>query len=368
MDKIRSRVWFFTLNNYVENDINMLKEKFKDIIFQEERGGKGTPHLQGVIRVHSVCSGLTMSNNLCKLLGHRNTHLEKCGNIIKARNYCKKRDSRIPGTEPIIQGYFKDFNKETNSAPAVLVLDDFDTDNLSYYPWQNELLKIFEQKPDRRTVLWFYDTIGNSGKTTFARHLYLKKNALYVSGKNSDIKYCIAETIEEKKTLPEIIVIDLPRSEYDNVDYVALEKIKDGIFFNTKYKSKTVLLNKVHLLVFANQPPKTNALSHDRWYIKEIDKETLSITNSEYKGLFSDCEEKNDELWDMDEEDFTYDEWQKIEEVRTLSAYEKELMEQAYLQEQQRLVDERDIYLQGLIDKNNKSNNPSNKNSNPLNE
>lgn len=44
--------WVFTLNNYLIDDVDRIKElvsekKANYVVFQEEQGEEGTPHLQG---------------------------------------------------------------------------------------------------------------------------------------------------------------------------------------------------------------------------------------------------------------------------------------------------------------------------------
>ena len=52
---------------------------------------------------------------------------------------------------------------------------------------------IYGQKPDRRSIHWFYDKIGCKGKH-LAIHLCLKypNQVLYVTGKASDVKYGVS--------------------------------------------------------------------------------------------------------------------------------------------------------------------------------
>ena len=80
------RSWCFTLNNYVEKDIEellkfMSGEKY---VFQEEVGENGTRHLQGVVTFKNqrYISGLKKVNE--------RIHWEVCRNVGASRNYCRK--------------------------------------------------------------------------------------------------------------------------------------------------------------------------------------------------------------------------------------------------------------------------------------
>lgn len=53
--------------------------------------------------------------------------------------------------------------------------------------------------------------------------------------------------------------------------YDILEAFKDGCFLSTKYESRMVVFEPVHLIVFANKKPcPDSSISLDRWNIKRI--------------------------------------------------------------------------------------------------
>lgn len=98
--------WCFTWNNYDEDTFTLLDEYFSDkcsyMIYQEEIGEEGTPHLQGYMELKTKKRKQTIVNEIST-----NLHLEKRrGTRAAARNYCKKVDSRKPGTEPTEHGEF----------------------------------------------------------------------------------------------------------------------------------------------------------------------------------------------------------------------------------------------------------------------
>ena len=67
--------------------------------------------------------------------------------------------------------------------------------------WQKELLEIIKAEPDDRTIHWFYDKIGGSGKTTLAKHICINYNAIYLSGKAADMKFGVIEMIKKGRPL-----------------------------------------------------------------------------------------------------------------------------------------------------------------------
>lgn len=86
---LRARNWTFTWNNYTAEDIDTVTQlKYKRIVYQEEKGESGTPHLQGVI----IFDNPRSFNSVKKMLPK--CHLEIAKNIHAAINYCKKEDTR----------------------------------------------------------------------------------------------------------------------------------------------------------------------------------------------------------------------------------------------------------------------------------
>jgi hypothetical protein len=84
------------------------------------------------------------------------------------------------------------------------------------------------------------------------------------------MKYGIVKYIEKHGFAPTSVIIDIPRSRLDYVSYTAIEEIKNGCFFSTKYESDMVVFNSPHIICFANAYPETSQMSADRWKIYEI--------------------------------------------------------------------------------------------------
>lgn len=244
-----SKSWTFTLNNYTDQECDILKNEIKkygsNYRVQSEVGESGTPHLQGFIEL--TTKGRPSETFSCKRI-----HWEKARSDKHARKYCCKDETAdnkiIWDSEPII--------KLCNP-----------------YGWQLDVMDIIAQEPDDRTINWFWEPNGKYGKSALTKYLCVKKNALCVSGKSNDCKYAIISYKEEHKEFPRIVIFDVPRTNIDYINYEAIESIKNGVFFSGKYESKQVIMNSPHILIFANSPPITHKLSEDRWNIKRIDHE-----------------------------------------------------------------------------------------------
>ena len=136
-----------------------------------------------------------------------------------------------------------------------------------YRPWQAMLMDEIKQKPDRRTVNWFWDSTGNTGKTALCKHICMTRHAVYFHGRGSDAEAAIANRIKKHEST-DIVLWDIPRTAKDYVKYEIIDFIKDGIFPYGRYGQ--LLFNSPHLYVFANFLPDRTKVSQDRWRIFEI--------------------------------------------------------------------------------------------------
>lgn len=254
-----SKYWTFTLNNHTLIEFEVLKNEIclhcLDYRVQEEIGESGTAHLQGYIQARKAIRPSETFTN-------KRIHWEKARSPTHARAYCCKDDSATGN-------YILD-----TVEPIDLIKPD--------RPWQLDILTIIKQKADYRTIYWYWESIGNTGKSAFTKYLCAKHNALCVSGKSSDCKYAIVQWHEQKKQYPKIIIFDVPRTNLDYINYEAIETIKNGCFFSGKYECTQVIMNCPHIFIFANSRPDMYKLSQDRWQIVEI---TTSFATSENNTL-----------------------------------------------------------------------------------
>jgi len=86
-----ARNWCFTVNNYVQNDIEKIEEMFSHghfnyVVYGIETGESGTPHLQGYVQLKKK-----LRLNQVKTLISSRAHLEvQRGSAMQAIIYCKK--------------------------------------------------------------------------------------------------------------------------------------------------------------------------------------------------------------------------------------------------------------------------------------
>lgn len=251
---IRSRNWVFTWNNYDDTSHTHIQSLSDTYIYQEETGENGTKHLQGYIEFKNAISFDSIKKKLPKC------HIEKCKSKEDAILYCQKEDTRTGSI----------YNK---NIPINLNNDKLEDpmDGLTRKMWQLEIMELMATKPDKRTINWFWSKKGGTGKSTFTKHLMINHNAICVSGKAADIKHGVTMHIQNKKCI-DLVVIDIPRTcEQKFVSYEAIEQIKNGCFFNSKYETSMVLFNPPHIIVFSNVEPEYERMSEDRWNVKCID-------------------------------------------------------------------------------------------------
>ncbi len=244
MPSKRFRKWCFTVNNpKVENYPDYIGFA-KKYIFQLEEGENKTPHLQGVLELEN---NKTLTA-LTKLLP--GAHLSPCRDWKASILYCQKEDGRIDGPWkkgiPIIR-------------PLKLIQ--------KFRPWQKLVIELIQTEPDGRTIHWFWESTGATGKTVLAKYIVANYNAMVLGGKGNDCLYAVSDW---KDTNDLIVIFDFSRQTEEYISYSAMEKIKDGLFFSGKYESKMCIMNSPHVICFANFKPNLLMLSQDRWNVVQI--------------------------------------------------------------------------------------------------
>lgn len=238
--------WIFTYNNPPEDFIQLIAvvPGINKYVFQKEVGEEcGTPHFQGYVEFTNKVRPLSVFD------WTQSISWRKCKKPIDAIKYCQKVETRVAG--PWLK----------NIKPWKPLQDEF-----IFKDWQKDLVSLLEGEPDKRKIFWYFDLIGGKGKSEIAKWLAINKGAIILGGKGADMKDAIARMPE----YPEIIIIDVPRCSLDFVSYQGIEEVKNGCFFSGKYESKMVLGRIPHVIIFANERPKEDKLSADRWEIREL--------------------------------------------------------------------------------------------------
>jgi len=247
--EIQRKRYVFTLNNYTNTEYELIEAMFKvecsKWIIGKEIGENGTPHLQCFCRFKSN-KRFSSIKKYCPRL-----HIEVCrGNDKVNYEYCSKEGDFISGGFP---------------EPIKLIT--------KLYNWEKECIDIVTTKPNDRDIWWFKGQ-GGVGKTSFCKYLVVKYNAIILGGKSSDMKHNICELFKNTEKLPELIIINLPKS-FDStyISYTGIEEVKDMCFFSGKYEGGMIVGNCPNVIIFSNEWPDVHKLSLDRWKLYNIDKD-----------------------------------------------------------------------------------------------
>lgn len=254
-DNNSSLWWCFTMNNYSQKDIDILcsADSIDSYVFQEEVAESGTKHLQGTCKFRCKKRMSTIKN------WETNTKLTKC-HWEKTRSnkqsilYCSDPSKRSGEV----------FIKKIRIPEAIRTFEVL-------RPWQqvvwNEYLNSL---PEDRSINWYWERLGNLGKSAFARWCVIRHQAFYICGSAADMK-CGLAALSEKHNgwFPKLIILDIPRDS-QGCSYKGLEEIKNGIFYSTKYESGMCVFNSPYVIVFSNAKPNLEKMSRDRWNITNI--------------------------------------------------------------------------------------------------
>lgn len=321
-----SRYWCFTLNNYTGEDIEQLSSNIEGldyIVFGQEIGESGTPHLQGYCE---MSSNKTI-NTIKDTLGINRLHVEIAKATYKSLciNYCKKGEQsheewskyqdgglNFGKNAVVIEKIWKhkqrgkrvdlnayeminnltkedktfseiaDFNPEiaikNHNGIKTLISEHKEfhqkellrasMEHIDLLPWQADLRLELTRKPHDRKVIWFVDELGGCGKSLMTKWLFCHTNCtMFNNAKTSDI----ANAWKGER----IVIFDLARClNGEHINFQAIECLKNGMIFSSKYNSCTKVYDRPHIVIFANWPPTDlNALSADKWDIRFLNKD-----------------------------------------------------------------------------------------------
>jgi len=141
--------------------------------------------------------------------------------------------------------------------------NDIEQKHTVLFKYQIDLLNYIDNKQSERGILWIYDPIGNSGKTSLRNHLTDNYNFITLfNGKTVDIAY---------QWNGENVIFDFSRSQQKYINYEIIENIENGRVKSTKYIPVIKKYLHPHVIIMSNFKPDTSKLSLDRWCIYEID-------------------------------------------------------------------------------------------------
>lgn len=286
----RAKRWCFTLNNYSAEDIERITalEENADVqyvIFGREVSSTGTPHLQGFVYFRSR----KYMSQCIQIVGQ--SHFSVTRSVQASIDYCKKDgDFTEIGDPPKEKGSRTDLEafkhdvkdgmldmKTLREVHSKVVADypsfvrSYVKDNRSVpevrsHPlrvWQSELNEYLNRPPDSREIVFVVDTVGNQGKTWYARYYQsLHEHTQIILPTKKDAMAFVL-SVDSR-----VIFFDCPRSKQGEfIQYDFLEEVKNGYVFSTKYESELKVLETPHVVVLMNEHPHMDKLSADRYKI-----------------------------------------------------------------------------------------------------
>lgn len=305
MTRSIAKRWVFTINNYTTEDVNGIQafaalSVVEYLVFGREVGANGTRHLQGYI-----CFSTRKTLAFLKREFNRRGHFEVArGSAKQASDYCKKDgdfdeygtlpgDVHSKGGPQLLQeviGWIDAFIEEYGKRPTDLDIAKAHPVGYAQYhrgiiqyvetvtpapklrngellSWQSELRDGLLADADDRTIKFFVDPVGNTGKTWFQQWFltqYPSVTQILGCGKRDDMAYAV----DENKS---VFLLNVPRGSMEHLQYSVLEMLKDRIIFSPKYGSRTkYITSNVHVVVFCNEMPDMNKLSPDRYDIEML--------------------------------------------------------------------------------------------------
>lgn len=306
----RQNAYCFTVNNWTPDDRLRLEsedDNVRYIVFGEEVGAQGTPHLQGYLQLYEEEKMKVLNP---RLFANRARLALAKGSAEQNRRYCTKDGTNIyeRGTprggkgartdldlvqaaikagksyDEIVESHFTTvarcdrFVRQRIEARDQLTTREELKASMSsvvLFSWQTRLLGQLGSVPHPRHVMWLWDHEGGMGKSFMARYLLATTSTLVLeAGKKYDLAYIVATT----QPFPKIIVFDLARTtapeegashRLDSV-YSMMESLKNGYLISTKYNSTTLTFKVPHVVVFANFPPDYGKMSADRWVVTDL--------------------------------------------------------------------------------------------------
>jgi len=294
---MRARRYAFALNNYTPEEEKHLQEmKCKFMQYSHEIGEESKiPHLQGCILFDNPVRGMALKRMMperahfapqykCMAANLKYTIKKEVGDGVFQKGTLdqgKRTDweelkefmKEAKTVEEIVENYpdkFMKYNHGVMTAWTILKkkreLDEIKEDEFKefkLYEWEEKLLEELKQKPHPRKIIWYIDTEGGKGKSTFARYLQTHMGALKLgNGKSKDLAFIYNNEA--------IVIFDLARTQIEMINYAAIEDLKNGCIQSPKYTSTVKIFPKPHIVVFSNFEPNRMAWSQDRWDIRRL--------------------------------------------------------------------------------------------------
>ena len=163
-----------------------------------------------------------------------------------------------------------------------------DVGNVELKPWQENLLE-YVQQPCDREIFWIVGKEGNEGKNWFQKYVKSWLGARRVVT-GIDIKANSASIFQALRKCPivtaDIFLFNIGKSmkKFDQINYDALEKMKDGEAFASKYDIQQLKIRVPNVvMVFSNYPPAWSELAKLRLRVLYIEDNQLRVRTKDQK-------------------------------------------------------------------------------------
>lgn len=253
-----SKYWCFTFNNYKKQDLSkcllMFKSKTLAGIIGEEVGEKGTPHLQGYIECKKGIRPLEYFD-LPKTIHWEKRKGSRDDNI----TYCSK--------EGKVHSW--GFPEKYDGSDTLMVKNNPNK-------LQKEVFKLLEREHDDREIHYFVGD-GGDGKTKLCKYLIHFHKATFVGGASQDVFFGLPDN-------PRIVLWNLQK--HAKISKIALESVKDGLCYSTKYESGCKIFKPPIVLVFGN-----NYILDNNGEIDTLNNRIIYYDYRKKEENDSDCEE-----------------------------------------------------------------------------
>jgi hypothetical protein len=151
---------------------------------------------------------------------------------------------------------------------------------VQWRPWQKKLLDELEETPDDRTIKWYWDPTGSSGKSFFTKHMGMYRGAFVTTRANAyNLATTLQNFIQGKKVV--VVIFNFTRQCEEHKVYEAIEQCKDGMITSEKYNGKTMMFQSPHVVVMANYLPLFDKCTLDRWVVRYLQNGDVAWTIEE---------------------------------------------------------------------------------------
>lgn len=262
-------IWDMTLpagDRTPQEVIKVFKQLFKKWTFQKEQGDEtGYVHYQGRGSLHKK-RRLPELKKLFDALDFRDIHLSpSSNNSIGACFYVIKLDTRIEGP----------WSDKDDDQEVVYIPRQYRGMENTLQDWQRRVWDSADEF-DPRSINVIFDSVGGNGKSTIASLMDLHKRGIDLPPMNDAEKLIqsVADIlIARDERVPKTMFIDIPRAMDKRKLgglFTAIEQIKKGKVYDTRYQYKEWWFDSPQIWVFTNIQPDFGLLSRDRWNVYEI--------------------------------------------------------------------------------------------------